>query len=65
MHVLMVLCVSIRTPGVFEQVCRFRELQKAAIFDEFDDKSKVTEQQSVCSLLILLFLNLIKTAKWF
>lgn len=35
------------------------ELQKAAVFDEFDDEREVTEEQSVCSLLILLFLNLI------
>lgn len=37
---------------------RLVELQHAAVFAQFGDQSQITEQQPVCSLLLLLLLDL-------
>lgn len=46
------------TPDMTECVVRLAELQQAAVLAEFGDKSQITEQQPICSLLILLLFNL-------
>lgn len=37
---------------------RLAELQQVAVFAQFGDESQITEQQPVCSLLVLLLLDL-------
>ena len=46
------------TQDATECVMRLAEPQQAAVLVEFGDESQITEQQPVCSFLILLLFNL-------
>ena len=51
------MCQSF-TPDAAACVVRLAELQQAAVFAQFGDECQITEQQPVCSFLILLLIDL-------
>jgi len=51
------------TPDTTQGVVRLAALQQAAVFAQFGEESQKTEQQPVCSSLVLLLLDL-KDRKW-
>lgn len=63
MHVRVCVCREVCvcvffTPDVTEGVARFAELQQAAVCVQFTDERQDTEKQPVCSLFLLLLLDL-------